>query len=261
MASASAHSAPFSLSHNRTSILYIRIILLYIQLRQSTYSDRRKYEMKRCREFNTIKGYIGILLLFIIDLLSFWLSTSVLLSWFTRSKYFFPIPQLPIRPAQLLTPKGGDAGALGNYGINVGPMVVSWLFRFLNRKVEEGTASAMASALGARKRKEKDEMKRARKEEKAREKEARRDARRSAGVAREEREKAAAALRRANNGADSTGGDEDGYDSSGSDGESSYVSYSGMTASNVTRSNLGTTDGNRDGDDVMGTSSDFNDLD
>mmetsp|Transcript_26272 Transcript_26272/g.42724 ORF Transcript_26272/g.42724 Transcript_26272/m.42724 type:complete len:138 (-) Transcript_26272:3-416(-) len=137
-------------------------------------------------------------------------------------------------------------------------MVISWLLRFLNRKVEEGTASALASALAARKRKEKDEMKRVRKEEKAREKEARKEAKRLAKVAREEREKAAA-LRRAHE--VDTEGDGDGYDSSDSDGESSYVSYSGMTASNVTRSNLGMNAGNRDGDDVMGTSLDFNDLD
>jgi len=76
-------------------------------------SDRRKYEVKRCREFNSWKGYIGILFLFIIDVLSFWLSTSVLLSWVMRAWWFFPIPNIPIRPAQLLTPTGGDAGALG----------------------------------------------------------------------------------------------------------------------------------------------------
>ena len=54
-----------------------------------------------------------MLLLFVIDALSLWLSVSVLLSWVTTSKYFFPVPSVPIRPAQLLTPKGGDAGALG----------------------------------------------------------------------------------------------------------------------------------------------------
>ena len=73
--------------------------------------------MKRCRDFNSYKGYFGIFLLFVIDLLSFWLSASVLLSWVMRSKYFFPVPNIPVRPAQLLTPKGGDAGALGVYFI------------------------------------------------------------------------------------------------------------------------------------------------
>lgn len=197
--------------------------------------------MKRCREFNTVKGYAGMFLLFIIDMLSFWLSASVLLSWFMRSKWFFPVPNIPIRPAQLLTPKGGDAGALGGYGINVGPMLISWLFRYLNRKVEDGIAMAMAQALRRRKRREKDEMKRLRKEEKAREKEARREAKRQAREAREQRRN----------------GKEDGNESS--DGESSYVSYSGMTASNVTRSNL---DWNAaHGGGMPGASFDFDDID
>jgi hypothetical protein len=34
------------------------------------------------------------------------------------SKYFFPVPNIPIRPAQLLTINGGDAGALGKYMID-----------------------------------------------------------------------------------------------------------------------------------------------
>jgi len=79
------------------------------------HADRRKHEIRRCRDFHSFKGYFGILLLFIIDLLSFWLSVSVLLSWVMSSKYFFPVPNIPIRPAQLLTIKGGDAGAFGKY--------------------------------------------------------------------------------------------------------------------------------------------------
>jgi hypothetical protein len=69
-------------------------------------------------DFHSFKGYFGIFLLFIIDLLSFWLSVSVLLSWVMSSKYFFPVPNIPIRPAQLLTINGGDAGALGKYMID-----------------------------------------------------------------------------------------------------------------------------------------------
>jgi len=200
------------------------------------YSDRRKYEMKRCREFNSLKGYAGIFLLFVIDMLSFWLSASVLLSWFMRSKWFFPVPNIPIRPAQLLTPKGGDAGALRNYGINVGPMIISWLFRFLNRKVEEATALAMSEALRRRKRQEKDEMKQTRKKERASEKEARREARRQAKRAREER-----------------------CEVSDDDDENSDDSHCGMTASNVTRSNLGI-DASRSSA-MPGAPYDFDDLD
>lgn len=79
------------------------------------HTDRRKHEILRCRDFHSFKGYFGIFLLFIIDILSLWLSVSVLLSWVMRSKYFFPVPNIPIRPAQLLTIHGGDAGALGKY--------------------------------------------------------------------------------------------------------------------------------------------------
>lgn len=111
------------------------------------YTDKRKHELSRCREYSSTKGYFGMFLLFIIDALSTWLSVSVLLSWVMRSKYFFPIPNIPIRPAQLLAGGvGGDAGALGQYGINVGPMIISGLFRFLNNRVEGMIGKAMASA-------------------------------------------------------------------------------------------------------------------
>lgn len=184
------------------------------------YTDRRKYEVKRCREFNSWKGYIGILFLFIIDVLSFWLSTSVLLSWVMRAWWFFPIPNIPIRPAQLLTPTGGDAGALGQYGINVGPMLISWIFRFLNGQVENFIGRAMAQALKKQKKQEKKEMKRAMKKELAREKEAKREAKRQVKKAKKES--------MAHEGVDA-----EGDESSDSDGENSY---SGMTASNVARS-------------------------
>mmetsp|Transcript_15789 Transcript_15789/g.28658 ORF Transcript_15789/g.28658 Transcript_15789/m.28658 type:complete len:389 (-) Transcript_15789:126-1292(-) len=210
------------------------------------YTDRRKHEMRRCREFNTFKGYFGIFLLSIVDILSFWLSTSVLLSWVMRSKYFFPVPSIPIKPAQLITGamgKGGDAGALGNYGINVGPMVISWLFRFLGRQVEAMIGRAMAEALQKQKRREKDEMKRMRKVERAKEKEAKREARRQATKAKEER-----AARR-----------NETEESESSDDENSCNSYSGMTASNVTRNNL---DMNIDhARDTPGTPLDFHDID
>ena len=119
-------------------------------------------------------------LLFIIDILTFWLSTSVLLSWVMTSKYFFPTPNIPIRPVEMLTPKGHDAGAFGKYGINVGPMVISWLFRFLSGRVEGMIGKAMSDALQQQRRREKDEMKQRRREERAREKEAKRAAKKEA---------------------------------------------------------------------------------
>ena len=205
--------------------------------------DRRKHEVQRCRDLNSYKGYFGIFLLFIIDLLQFWLSTSILLSWFMRSKYFFPTPNIPIRPAQLLTPKGGDAGALGQYGINVGPMIIGWLFRFLNGKVEAFIGRAMADVIKRQKKKEKDLLKQMRKEERAREKEARREERRQAKKAKEER-----IARRKEAGDDSSSDDDD------SVGDQSYC---GMTASNVIRSSVGM---NND-TPVESWSSNFDDLD
>ena len=205
--------------------------------------DRRKHEVQRCRDLNSYKGYFGIFLLFIIDLLQFWLSTSILLSWFMRSKYFFPTPNIPIRPAQLLTPKGGDAGALGQYGINVGPMLIGWLFRFLNGKVEAFIGRAMADVIKRQKKKEKDLLKQMRKEERAREKEARREERRQAKKAKEER-----MARRKEAGDDSSSDDDD------SVGDQSYC---GMTASNVIRSSVGM---NND-TPVESWSSNFDDLD
>lgn len=56
-----------------------------------------------------------------------------------KSEYFFPVPYVPIRPAELLATAAGasgNVGALGNYGINIGPMIVSWLFRYMNGKLE-----------------------------------------------------------------------------------------------------------------------------
>eukprot|EP00956_Cyclotella_meneghiniana_P004876 scaffold6031_cov72-Cyclotella_meneghiniana.AAC.5 len=144
------------------------------------YTDRRKHELSRCREFNSYKGYFGIFLLFIIDVLTFWLSTSILLSWVMTSKYFFPTPNLPIRPIEMLTPKGHDAGAFGKYGINIGPMIISWFFRYMSGQVEKFIGKAMSEALQQQRKKEKDVMKQRRREERAKEKEAKRAAKREA---------------------------------------------------------------------------------
>lgn len=147
------------------------------------YTDKRRHELSRCREYSSIKGYFGMFLLFVIDGLSTWLSVSVLLSWVMKSKYFFPVPHLPIRPAQLLA-GGGDAGALGQYGINIGPMIISGLFRFLNNRVEAFIGNAMSSAFQR-------QRKRARKEERAKEKEERRKIKKEAKIRMKEEEERA----------------------------------------------------------------------
>ena len=160
------------------------------------YTDKKKYEFSRIVEFRSPKAAFGLLLTIGVNCLQFWLSASVLLSWVMKSEYFFPIPHIPIRPAALLataTGNTGGAGPLGSYGINVGPMVVSWLFRFTNGKIENFMGRALADAH----KKQKKKMKAARKEQEKKEaaiaKEERRAARRARRAEREARKKEAEA--------------------------------------------------------------------
>ena len=206
-------------------------------------SDRRKHEISRCRDYNSYKGYLGIFILFIIDALSFWLSTSVLLSWVMSSKYFFPTPNIPIRPAQLLTPTGGDAGALGQYGINVGPMIVRFGIKFVSGKVENMIGRAIQQCQRNIKRKEKELLKKMRKEEKAKDKAARKEAKRLAKIAKQER------IARRKEMGDYDSSDDESY---------SDQSFSGMTPSNVR--NIPLDNMNDDAMDLA-EGSDFNDLD
>jgi len=127
------------------------------------YTDKKRYEFRRIREFRSIKALFGLLLVFIVDSLQLWLSISVLLSWVMKSKYFFPVPRIPIRPAELIASATGNtkgAGPLGNYGINVGPMVISWLFRFLNGRLEQFMGKALSKA-NKRQKKQKKAVKKA----------------------------------------------------------------------------------------------------
>lgn len=109
------------------------------------YTDRKKHEVKRCIELRSGLGALGIFLMAIVDGLQLWLSASILLSWFTTSKYFFPTPSLPFRPAEFM---GGQVatGPLSKYGVNVGPMAVSWAFRFVNGQLESFTGRALSRA-------------------------------------------------------------------------------------------------------------------
>lgn len=115
------------------------------------YMDRKNLEIQRCREFQSTLGMIGIFAMFTIDMMQTWLSTSIILSWVTTSKYFFPIPSLPLRPAQLM---GGQVAqsSLANYGINMGPIAIGWLLRFLNGKVQLWTGKALADARRTKRR-------------------------------------------------------------------------------------------------------------
>jgi len=109
------------------------------------YSDRKRLELQRCWELQSIEALIGLLCMFVLDFLQVWLSASILLSWVITSKYFFPIPSIPIRPAQLM---GGEIaqGPLSGYGINVAPMLIGWVFRFAGSKLEGWVGRAFQRA-------------------------------------------------------------------------------------------------------------------
>jgi len=109
------------------------------------YTDRKWYEAKRCWDYKSVQGCIGVLLMGVIDVLQIWMTVSILGSWVMTSKYFFPMPSLPIRPAAMM---GGPIaqGPLAGYGINIAPMVMSWAFRFSHGKLENWVGRALSQA-------------------------------------------------------------------------------------------------------------------
>lgn len=164
------------------------------------YTDRKRHEAGRCFELRSKMGFIGILLMAVMDVLQFWLSTSVLLSWVTTSKYFFPMPSLSIRPAQFM---GGQvaSGPMAKYGFNVGPMVITWVFRFVASRMEAWTGRQLANAHRSQR---KDAKQWESSEERAARKAARRAAKKEARVEAEKQVAAEEAARRRKASADAT---------------------------------------------------------
>ncbi|CAB9507696.1 expressed unknown protein [Seminavis robusta] len=146
------------------------------------YTDRKRLEVRRCMELQSALGLLGIVLMFLVDGLSVWLSASILLSWVMTSKYFFPMPPLPIHPAKFM---GGEvaSGPMSRYGFNVGPMLVSWGLRFLGSQLEKWTGQTLAAAQREMKRKARENETQAAKEERRARKAARRAAREEAAAA------------------------------------------------------------------------------
>lgn len=109
------------------------------------YTDRKRYEASRCWELHCARGMIGVVLMGILDILQVWLTASILLSWVTTSRYFFPVPQISVRPAQFM---GGEmaSSSVANYGINIGSLLVTWGLRFVHRRLQEWTGRALAAA-------------------------------------------------------------------------------------------------------------------
>merc|ERR1712150_387925 len=106
------------------------------------YTDKKIYEFSRCYEHRSLLASIGLILILFIESLQLWLSLSIILSWILpRNKYLFPTPNIPIRPAAILNSissasSSGRTSPLEKYGINIGPMIISWFFQFTKGKVE-----------------------------------------------------------------------------------------------------------------------------
>lgn len=109
------------------------------------YVDKKEYEAKRCLELRSWEGILGVLLMGLLDGLQVWLSVSVILSWFMSSAYFFPTPNLSIRPSHFMG-ESASRGALAKYGLNISPMVFTWSFRFLQGQLEKFTGRALSRA-------------------------------------------------------------------------------------------------------------------
>jgi hypothetical protein len=118
------------------------------------YTDRKRHEASKCWELQSYTGMLGVALMCLIDGLQFWMSASILLSWvMTRNRYFFPIPSLSLKPGQFMGPEVAKS-SIANYGINVGPMVLSWGFRWIQGQLERFTGRALAKALRAQRQAE-----------------------------------------------------------------------------------------------------------
>lgn len=115
------------------------------------YTDRKRHEASRCIELGSFQGMVGVFFMAVVDTLQLWLSLSVMLSWFTSSKYFFPTPNLPFRPAQFMGEKVAK-GPMAKYGMNVGPMALTWAFRFAQGQLEVFTGRALSRAYSKQKK-------------------------------------------------------------------------------------------------------------
>jgi len=129
----------------------IRHLLEVAHVNLVVYTDRKYLEMSRCWDYRSIEGCLGLIFIFTVDLLQLWLTISVLLSWVMRSKFFFPMPNISIRPAALM---GGDTSqsSLASYGINVAPMAITWGLRFMAARLEGWVGRAFKRAAKVQKK-------------------------------------------------------------------------------------------------------------
>mmetsp|Transcript_45517 Transcript_45517/g.110748 ORF Transcript_45517/g.110748 Transcript_45517/m.110748 type:complete len:517 (-) Transcript_45517:37-1587(-) len=116
----------------------------------TVYIDRKWLEAKRCVEYKSFWGMVGVVLMGIVDCLQLWMSLSILATWLiTRtpqnSHWFFPIPNLPLRPGQFMGDKVAN-GPLGGYGLNIAPMAIGWAMRFVQAQLEGFTGRSLSKA-------------------------------------------------------------------------------------------------------------------
>jgi len=116
------------------------------------YTDKKRYEFRRCKEYDCTVGYIGLTVVTVLDILILWLNASTTLSWITPNKsflrkYFFPTPNLPIYAH--------------GFGINIGGFFVLWLLSWIKSSVVE---RFIAKRLIAAQRFQKDIQKKKRRE-------------------------------------------------------------------------------------------------
>lgn len=128
------------------------------------YTDRKMHEALRCFELRSMLGFLGYFLMTVVEILSFWLSVSVLLSWFVkRNDFFFPMPNIPIRPGALLnSATGGDPSnttGLAGFSLNCGPMAISWFLKFINGIIQNFMGRALTRAQKKKKQARKDAKK------------------------------------------------------------------------------------------------------
>lgn len=145
------------------------------------YTDKKRYEWSRIYDYRSFRAAWGFFLILCVDGLQLWLTMSVLASWIIPkndqkwNSYLFPVPYIPIRPAALIasattaanpysspgtktkpgTASAAGAGPLGHYGINIGPMLISWLFRYGTSKIEMYMGKALSEARRYKKKQEK----------------------------------------------------------------------------------------------------------
>ena len=115
----------------------------------TVWYDRKRHEITQCWELKSVRGLIGVIFLGLLDLIRLWLSITVLASWVLSNgsqyrKYLFPMPSIAIRPGQFMGEKVAKS-SMGQYGMNIAPMAITWAIGFVRTKLEYWTGKALSA--------------------------------------------------------------------------------------------------------------------